>query len=153
MGHKYYMPENHENLSVCEGFYIGNKVFFGAGEPSEEQWNSSMAELVMKVKRFLPEFRIINEWESGMGIRRYVLMRNDLMEIIMGEDEEYASIFLIIPETCQSEAKAKCEFEKTFKILKSFLMHKYPEQVYRRKNTWNLELLTATTSSNRRSAV
>ena len=74
-----------------------------------------------------------------MGISRYVLMRNDSAEIILGEDDNYTPIFVIIPENCSDTAKAQREFKSILESLRGYLTKKYPEQVYRRKNTWNLE--------------
>jgi hypothetical protein len=142
MGNKYWTPENAQNLKGCEGFYIENKVFFGMQIPGECQWDESLSELVLKLKRFIPSMRVIDDWENCCGIHRYVLLRNELVEIVFGEDEHYAPIFLIIPESCTDTEKAKREFKNALEPLKHYLLRKYPNQVYRRKNTWNLELVT-----------
>ena len=141
MGHRYWMPENHENLAACEGFYIENKIFFGMDIPNTKQWDKSIAELVTKLKRFIPGMDTVNDWKSNSGIHRYILLCNDSAEIILGEDEHYASIFLIILESRDDDTKAKREFKSILESLRNYLMHKYPNEVYRRKNTWNLELV------------
>lgn len=152
MGHMYWMPEDYKSLTACEGFYIENKVFFGASEPSQEQWENSIADFIKKIKRFLPSMRIVNEWETGLGVRRYTLMRlrDETLSLIIGEDEHYAAIFLIIPECSEDYQRYKREFEKILNELRNFLLYKYPNEVYKRKNTWNLELVTKEKSERRR---
>jgi hypothetical protein len=99
--------------------------------------------------------RIVNEWETGMGIRRYTLMRlrDESLSLIMGEDEHYAAIFLILPECCEDYTRYKREFDKILCELRKFLMYRYPNEVYKRKNTWNLELVTAEKNERRRMIV
>jgi hypothetical protein len=155
MGHKFWLPEDYKNLTAFDGFYIANKVFFGSSEPTQEQWDNSIADFIKKVKRFLPSMRIINEWETGMGVRRYTLMRlrNETLSLIMGEDEHYAAIFLILPECCEDYIRFKKEFDKILNELRKFLLYKYPNEVYKRKNTWNLELIAGNISERRRMIV
>jgi len=128
MGNKYWTPENYKELAACEGFYVVNKVFFGAENPNDSQWEKSITELSVKLKRFLPTAQIVNDWTNCMGIRRYVLLSNRYIDIIMGEDEYYASIFLIIPETCgdSEKEKAKREFESALTTLTDYLLRKIP---------------------------
>jgi hypothetical protein len=155
MGHKYWLPEDYKNLTAFDGFYIENKVFFDTNEPNQEQWDNSITDFIKKIKRFLPSMRIVNEWETSMGTRRYVLMRlrNETLSLIMGEDEHYAAIFLILPECSEDYMRFKREFEKTLGELRKYLLYKYPNAVYKRKNTWNLELVTAEKSERRRMIV
>jgi len=145
MGNKYWLPDNHDNLTACDGFYIKNEVFFfGMKAPDEQQWDKSIKELTTKLKRFIPSMDVVNDWKNSMGISRYVLVSNDSLEIILGEDDDYAPIFLIIPENCGNTVKAKREFKSVLDALRNYLVRKYPNQIYRRKNTWNLELVTTT---------
>ncbi|MCL2637522.1 MAG: hypothetical protein FWD48_04045 [Oscillospiraceae bacterium] len=155
MGYKYWMPEDYESLTAFDGFYIENKVFFGASEPTQEQWDNSIADFIKKLKRFLPKMRIVNEWETGLGVRRYVLMRlrDETLSLVMGEDEHYAAIFLILPECCEDYERFKREFDKNLSEIRKFLLYKYPNEVYKRKNTWNLELVTAEKNERRRLVV
>lgn len=145
MGLKYYLPENYENLEACEGFYIDNKAFFNTNEITEAKWNKVVEEFIIKIKRFVPGLIPVNDWDNNMGIRRFVLLKNSSVQIVMGDDERYTAIFLIIPESCENVRQAKRELDGTFKILRNYLVRKYPNAVYKRKNTWNLEPVTIDT--------
>lgn len=139
MGLMYFMPENYQSLEACEGFYIGNKAFFGTEVPNEVNLDESISDFIKKLKRFIPNMSAVNDRDNNMGISRLVLLKNPLMQIVMGDDERYTAIFLIIPESCEDIRQAKREFDGTLKILRNYLIRKYPNAVYKRKNTLNLE--------------
>jgi hypothetical protein len=141
MGNMYWTPQNHDKLVACEGFFIENRIFFGMMMPDTEQWDKSIGEFVTKLNRFLPTMRVVNDWENSMGVSRYVLMRNESAEVILGEDDNYAPIYLVIPEHCSDVMTAKRAFRGIQESLVGYLTKKYPNQVFRRKNTWNLELI------------
>jgi hypothetical protein len=140
---KTWLPDNHEKLADFMGFYIPNKVLFGMATPDDEQWEKSIKELVEKLNRFLPTMRIVNDWRHNTGVSRYVLLQNNMVDLILGEDDNYAPIFLIIPESCGDITKAKREFKTVLESLKGYLVRKYSNEVYGRKNTWNLEAITS----------
>lgn len=142
MGLRYYLPENYENLQACEGFYIDNKAFFGTDEPDTEQWDSVLAHFTEKIHRFVPTLKQFIKWESCMGISRLILLKGHNVQVVLGDDERYVSIFVIIPENCLLSESAEHEFQNAHFAISNYLARKYPEKVFKRKNTWNLEPLS-----------
>lgn len=140
MGLKYYVPKNHEDLAGCEGFYIENLIFYGTND-FENSWDGAVGSLAKKLKSFLPQMKIVNDWQSEMGICRYVLLESDDVQIITGDDERYFSIFVIIPEKTVMRDFVNREYEQVCNVLRSYLLRTFSE-VSCRKNTWNLELIT-----------
>ncbi len=63
---------------------------------------------------------------SKLAESRFVILRNEEVEIIAEDDDEYVAVFVIIPEDCRNPEEIKQIFPRYVTLLRTALAEMYP---------------------------
>lgn len=155
MSRGYWLPDNHENLLCCAGFYIPANVINKTGDAAVdwEIFERSVCSALLEKDKTLNKYC---SFRTRVTKPRYVLARNSDVDIVAEQFEgpriqnqaveEYVAVYAIIPEDCGCPEKAECSFDHYLSILQDVLCAEYPGHVFERVNSRKI----ATTVQNKR---
>ena len=134
----YWVPPGAEKLAACDGFYVDSKVVYQ--RDAEKGWEHFLEQLCKKLFFYERSLVKLCEWRSnGSGIKRFVVVRNQYVDIIAEDIESYLAIYVLIPEDCSTPWYAKRSFPRYVSILKSVLTELYPGNVSKRLNSQHIQ--------------
>lgn len=139
MARGYWLPENYENLPACDGFYVDADAVYANGNV-EDVWETVVDSCIEKLIFKDPTLIRCGSWrENPKGPQRFVLARNDKVDIILEDVERHLAVYALIPEDCEFPGYAKRSFPKYLRILKESLTELYPGHIRHRTNSWNVQ--------------
>lgn len=133
MGRAYWLPPNAAGLEACDGFYIQGDGVYKADFCND--WEKFLQSLCKSIRLKDRSFFRVCAWENrGRCESRFVVLRNDYIDIISEDVNGDIAVFAIIPESCRFKKTALKFFPKYISILKQSLTELYPQKIYKRKN-------------------
>lgn len=71
-------------------------------------WNQLLDGLCQKLTNYESSFQKRCAWTNKQaGRNRFVILKNEEVEIIAEDDDEYVAVFVIIPEDCRNPEEIK----------------------------------------------
>lgn len=138
MGRGYWIPENHDRLAACDGFYIDSRAAYAKG--ITEGWERFLDRLSKRLCFRERTFRRVCGWKAGgFGQSYFVLVENRHVEIIAEDVDGYIAVYVLIPEECPKQGMAKRSFPKYLAMLQESLTELYPGSIYKRLNSQHIK--------------
>lgn len=138
MGRGYWLPPKHECLKACDGYYIDSDAIYQSDQPDmEKDWNRFLERLC---KRIMFQDQTLTkrcEWKPcDAGQSRFVVLQNQLVDIIVEDVDGYIAVYVIVPEDCKNPGyAARRIFPEYIYMLKRILVELYPGKIRKRLNS------------------
>ena len=92
--------------------------------------------LCQKLTNYESSFQKRCAWTNKQaGRNRFVILKNEEVEIIAEDDDEYVAVFVIIPEDCRNPEEIKQIFPRYVTLLRTALAEMYPGHILKRINS------------------
>ena len=122
----YWLPPRAKHLAAYAGFYIDSETVYQANMDSG--WNQLLDGLCQKLTNYESSFQKRCAWTNKQaGRNRFVILKNEEVEIIAEDDDEYVAVFVIIPEDCRNPEDVT--------LLRTALAEMYPGHILKRINS------------------
>ena len=130
----YWLPPRAKHLAAYAGFYIDSETVYQANMDSG--WNQLLDGLCQKLTNYESSFQKRCAWTNKQaGRNRFVILKNEEVEIIAEDDDEYVAVFVIIPEDCRNPEEIKQIFPRCVTLLRTALAEMYPGHILKRLNS------------------
>ena len=139
MGRGFWLPPGAEHMLFCDGFYVDGSAVYTGKELSND-WQMFLNKVCAAMTDIDRSFQRRCDWVScDLGQSRFVLLQNDLVEIIGEDADGYVAVYVTVPKTCKEKAAAKRIFPTVLGNLRAVLVKLYPGAVSRRLNSQHTE--------------
>ena len=134
----YWLPPRAKYLAAYAGFYIDSETVYQANMDSG--WNRLLDGLCQKMTGYEASFQKRCAWTPRQsGRRRFVILKNEEVEIIAEDDDGYVAVFVIIPEDCRNPEEIKQIFPRYVTLLRTALAEMYPGHILKRINSQHVK--------------
>lgn len=138
MDRGYWLPPRANRLAAYAGFYIDSETVYQGDMDSG--WNRLLDGLCQKLTRYESSFQRRCEWTCDRTYRNvFVILKNEEVEIIAEDDDEYVAVFVIIPEDCRNPEEIKPIFPRYVTLLRTALAEMYPCHILKRINSQHVK--------------
>ncbi len=139
MGRGYWLPPGAETLPLYDGFYVDCKAVY-TGDDLTTDWQAFLDKVCGAMQEECGTMQRLCDWvPCDLGQSRFVLLQNEMVQIIAEDADGYIAIYAIVPETCVSKAMAKHLFDGILQKLRCVLTGLYPGFVAKRLNSQHIE--------------
>lgn len=136
----YWLPPRAKHLAAYAGFYIDSETVYQ--ETMDSGWNRLLDGLCQKLTGYEPSFQKRCAWTPRQsGRRRFVILKNEEVEIIAEDDDGYVAVFVIIPEDCRNPEEIKPIFPRYVALLRMALAEMYPGHILKRINSQHIQIV------------
>lgn len=136
----YWLPPRAKYLAAYAGFYIDSETVYQGNV--DNGWEQMLEGLCQKLTGYDTSFQKQCAWTNGQtGRNRFVILKNEKVEIIGEDNDEYVAVFVIIPEECQKLEDAKCVFPRYVALLRAALSELYPGHILKRINSQHIKVV------------
>ena len=134
----YWLPPRAKHLSAYAGFYIDSETIYL--EDMDSGWNRLLDGLCQKLTSYEPSFQKRCAWTNRQtGRNRFIILKNEEVEIIAEDDDEYVAVFVISPEDCRNPEEIKQIFPRYVTLLRTALAELYPGHILKRINSQHIK--------------
>ena len=134
----YWLPPRANHLAAYAGFYIDSDTVYQGN--MDYGWNRLLDGLCQKMTSYEASFQKRCVWTNRQaGRNRFVILKNEEVEIIAEDDDEYVAVFVIIPEDCQNPEEIKRIFPRYVTLLRTALIEMYPGHILKRINSQHVK--------------
>jgi len=144
MGKGNYLLPMHNLLAGYGGYYIDLEALYGEeyweseadDDYFRERWDDFKVTLVDVMSKKFQSLVWVDKHKWDGYSHRYVLMENNLVELIICEEDTYMAVYFIIPLECEREILAKIHLQRYINHLKMILLVSYPNYIRERCGPW-----------------
>lgn len=141
MGAGNFMPSR--NIDSV-GYYVDFEAIYGAdyweneSQDFQYEWEDFKTELFEAIKNAIPSMDFINKWEND----NFVLCENRLLQVVIGDNQSSAAVYIIIPEYGNFINLASKQLYNVADKVKKILLSYYPDSVSIRNCAWTSSKIT-----------
>ena len=134
----FWLPPRAKHLAAYAGFYIDSETVYQ--ENMDSGWNRLLDGLCRKITGYDASFQKRCVWTNlKTGRNRFVILKNEEVEIVAEDDDEYVAVFVIIPEDCRNTEETKQIFPRYVTLLRTALAELYPGHILKRINSQHVK--------------
>ena len=134
----FWLPPRAKHLAAYAGFYIDSETVYQ--ENMDSGWNRLLDGLCRKITGYDASFQKRCVWTNlKIGRNRFVILKNEEVEIVAEDDDEYVAVFVIIPEDCRNTEETKQIFPRYVTLLRTALAELYPGHILKRINSQHVK--------------